>query len=326
MMKTLKKLLGVFAIPLGAFVAVSMVCRANDIALFATNGHVLTWIRSAVIIVFTAWALSFNLESGRFDFSLGAIASLASTIAAQITINLQLPAIMVIVLSLAAGALCGTVSGLLYVILRLPPIITSLGVTLLFEAIAYALTNGEGLLLTFHADLLALGNVRVLCVLMLGGFAVVWFLANMTTFGYHIRALQFGQKISVNTGLNEEKNAVACYTVAGMLMGVVGFVNMTARGSIGASLNFSTVSSIFTAFLPLYLGGFIGRFSEGKFGILLGSLTAALITLGFVRMNVSAQMQSLINAVILLVFLIYLNNEDMLKTALFGRKRLRSHN
>ncbi|MNC14608.1 hypothetical protein D3C75_623950 [compost metagenome] len=106
-------------------------------------------------------------------------------------------------------------------------------------------------------------------------------------------------------------------------MGVVGSINITTRGSASVVLNFSSISLMFTAFLPLFLGGFIGRYSEEKLGIFLGSVTSAIITLGFVRLDVSSQMQSLFNAIILLLFLVYLNNENKVKELVILKERSR---
>ena len=121
----------------------------------------------------------------------------------------------------------------------------------------------------------------------------------LNNFGYVMKALQFWQKLAVHTGIKERRNAVACYMIAGLLMGVVGSINITTRGSASVALNFSTISLMFVSFLPLFLGGFIGRFSEERVGIFIGSITSAIITLGFVRLDITTQMQSLINAIIL---------------------------
>jgi len=70
----------------------------------------------------------------------------------------------------------------------------------------------------------------------------------------------------------------------------------------------------------MFIGGFIGRWTNGQFGILLGAVTAAVITLGFVRLELSTQIQSLINSFVLLGFLLYLNNEGVIQN-FFTRKK-----
>ena len=52
-------------------------------------------------------------------------------------------AALMLVITIAAGAVLGMVSGLIYVTLRIPPIITSLGVTLIYEGVLYTITSGK---------------------------------------------------------------------------------------------------------------------------------------------------------------------------------------
>ena len=99
------------------------------------------------IVMITTIALSINLNSGRFDFSLGAMAALSSIIGAKVSYAIlgggAGSAVLMLVLTVAVGAVLGLLSGLIYVSLRIPPIITSLGVTLIYEGIMYTLTGGK---------------------------------------------------------------------------------------------------------------------------------------------------------------------------------------
>jgi ribose transport system permease protein len=72
---------------------------------------------------------------------------------------------------------------------------------------------------------------------------------------------------------------------------------------------------MFTAFLPMFISGYIGRFTNEKIGFLLAAICMSLLNSTFAVFSntVNATMQSIINAVLLVVFLIYLNNKDMIK-------------
>ncbi len=314
------KIIKTLIIPATTMILFVVICKFNGISFINTQGHILTLVRSTVIISFISWALSLNLNSGRFDFSIGSIALLSAMISAKITILYHLPAIVLLLLSMFIGLVLGSISGLLYVTLKLPPIITSLGVTLIYEALTFVITKGEGLLISTNLSLLEVSTTPWLIVIGLIGLGAMFCIMNFTTFGYENKALQHGQKISTSTGINEVKNAIISYALAGLLMGTVGCINLTTRGSASVALNFSSISSMFVAFLPLFIGGFIARFSEEIFGVFLGAFTSAVITLGFVRLDITSQTQSLINAIILLLFLIYLNNESKIG-ALIGKKK-----
>ena len=133
-----------------------------------------------------------------------------------------------------------------------------------------------------------------------------------TKFGYEYKALVSGQTVSVNMGIREIPNTIACYMISGGLMGVVGFLSATNTGTIQMSLNFGSIGVMFTAFLPMFIGGFIGRFSNDKLGYLLGSMTTAFISMMYARLQMDSSVQQIITALILVIFLIYLNNENKL--------------
>lgn len=119
----------------------------------------------------------------------------------------------------------------------------------------------------------------------------------------------------MNTGIREIPNAVGCYIISGSLMGIVGFLNAARNTTInGGQLNFASISIMFTAFLPMFIGSYISRYSNEKLGFLLAAVSMSLLNSMFAALSnqVTASMQSIINAILLLLFLIYLNNEKLL--------------
>ena len=127
----------------------------------------------------------------------------------------------------------------------------------------------------------------------------------------------------MNTGIREVPNAIWCYVICGALMGIVGFLNVARSSNInGGSLNFGSIGIMFTAFLPMFIGGYIGRFSNDKLGYLMAALCMSMLNSTFAAFSneISASAQSIINAVLLVVFLIYLNNEGLLKKILSPKK------
>ncbi len=316
-----KRSIGTLAIPGGTLLIFLLLCAIKGVPLIASAGHLQLLARSVATVTLTSFALSLNLNSGRFDFSLGSVALLSSVISASFAVKYSLSAGQMLLISLAAGLLLGLFSGILYVVLRLPAIITSLGVTLLYEAFAFIYTDGKGVsfgtyqnLTAFSSDIKALLLVTVISTI----FMMLAF--DYSVFGYHYRALRFGQKISCDTGLKEVGNAIGCYAISGVLMGMEGYITACLSGTIQMSLNFGSIGVMFTAFLPMFIGSFIGRFINEHVGIVLGALTSGILSLGFVRLGLSTETQSLVSAFVLVLFLIYLNNEYRILT-FFTRKQ-----
>lgn len=307
----LKRIVGTLAIPGIALAIALLMCSNQGVILFETTGNWILFLRATASVMLTTFALSLNLNSGRFDFSIGSIALVSSVISATICINAGLPTPVMLAISILAGAVLGLFSGLVYVLIKLPPIIVSLGVALFYEGLAFAITDGYGVSFVTNTELTSFAKspfnyIGVIIVALI----VFIFLFDHTKFGYEYKALVSGQKVAVNTGINEVKNAVACYAIAGALMGVVGFLNATNSGTVQMALNFGSIGAMFTAFLPMFIGGFIGRFCNEKIGYLLGAVTTAIMSLTYARLMVDSSIQQIVTAVVLVLFLIYLNNEN----------------
>lgn len=324
-----KKIIGTLAIPVIVAAVLWGLCAANGRSMIANRTSFNYFVIYTAIVMITTMALSINLNSGRFDFSLGAMAVLASVLSSKITYALlgggAGSAPLMLALNVAIGALIGLASGGLYVTLRIPPIITSLGVTLIYEGVSFTITGGKYVMTEVRSSSLSAfaGNWYWPMAIIAVVLAAVVILFDHTKFGYDYKALQNGQKVAVNTGIREVPNALACYAICGALMGIVGFLNMSRSSNInGGSLSFGSIGIMFTAFLPMFIGGYIGRFSNEKLGFLLAAVCMSMLNSTFAVFSnqISASTQSIINAVLLVVFLIYLNNEGLLKKLLSPRK------
>ena len=321
-MKTSRKIIGTLAIPCIVAAILLILCAIGGKSMIANRTGFNYFVQYTAIVMITTMALSVNLNSGRFDFSLGSMAVLSSVLAAKVTQQLLHggtgSAIAMLVFGILFGAILGLASGALYVSLKIPPIITSLGVTLIYEGVTFTVTSGKYVMDEVRNPSMTAfaGNWYFPAILIVVVLALMIYLFDHTRFGYDYKALQSGQKVAVNTGIREVPNALLCYVICGALMGLVGFLNAARSSNInGGALNFGSIGIMFTAFLPMFIGGYIGRFSNDKLGYLLAAVCMSMLNSTFAAFSneISASMQSIINAVLLVVFLIYLNNEGLLK-------------
>ena len=308
-----KRLAGTLAIPAIAMIVTNVICLAKGVTMFETGLNWLTFVRAIANVSLVTYALSINLNSGRFDFSVGSVALLSSVLSASIAVKYELHPAVMLVLSLLFGLLLGFASGLIYILVKLPPMIVSLGVALFYEGVAYSLTGGHGVSFVNNKELLGFASVPNYLLIIAAALVFMIVIFDHTTFGYDYKALISGQKVAVNTGINEKKNALVCYTIAGALMGVQGFISATTTGSIQMSLNFGSIAPMFMAFLPMFIGGYIGRYSNDKLGYLLGAVSMAFVSMAYVRLMVNSSVQQVVSALLLVGFLIFLNNEGRIK-------------
>lgn len=319
----LKRIVGVFIIPVGTLLLMQGISASRGVVLFESVNSYIAFFRAAASVMLTTFALAINLNAGRFDFSIGSVSLFSSVLSATICMDAGFKTGVMLGISLIVGAFLGALSGLVYVLIKLPPIIVSLGVTLFYEGAAYAFTQGYGVSFVSNTELTSFPSVIHYLMIMVITLGILILIFDFTKFGFEYKALLTGQKVSVSTGIKEVQNAVICYTIAGGLMGMVGFIASSNTGTIQMAMNFGSIAVMFTAFLPMFIGSFIGRFCNEKIGYVLGSITTAFLSLMYARLNVSSSVQQIVTAFILVFFLIYLNNEKKL-LAIFRLEKRRA--
>ena len=323
-----KRVVGIAIIPVICLIISLIMCASYHTVLFKDANSMSTYMYGTVYLTLIAFAVSVNLHSGRFDFSVGSMVTLTSTIVIVLACNGWGNMWILLLIALVSGAIAGLISGGLYLVLRLPPMICSLGVALLYEAVAYVIAGGSeqnnvilknqvtsNVMKTFVGDGGKSPVYLLLILAVMTIFMVVVF--HYTKFGYDYRALQSGQKIAVNTGANEYLNALLCYVISGTMAGAAGmlFGCQIQYTRVSGYLDFGTVDKMFVAFCPLFFSGFVMRYCNKQIAILISVAGYEFLQLAFGNMSAvdttfTSTIYGIINSVILVLFLIYLNNEN----------------
>lgn len=76
----LKRVAGILVIPVVCFIAANILCAAFNTGLFINGLSVSTFTYGLAYLSLVAFAVSINLHSGRFDFSVSSIIILSSTV------------------------------------------------------------------------------------------------------------------------------------------------------------------------------------------------------------------------------------------------------
>ena len=317
-----KKIFAIAILPAATYLFFAILCGILGVPGFSSMSNLQVVFRTMVYNSFITWAFSLNLSNGRFDFSLGAVMVLSTMIAAQLADRLGMGAVGMLAMFVLSGMFLGTISGFLYVLLQVPPMVSSIGICMIYEAFTSIVTDGNGIIMIGRNDLLIFASGVPLYALCAAGLVVIVVLSRCTAFGHHHRALGGGQSVCVSVGINEKKNAILCYILAGGLMACAGAINFSILGTSQVKTGLDSSVYIMSAFLPMFIGGALSRYTDRNFGVLIGALTQALITSGFTKLGVSSTLQDVLNAVIVLGFLfVETNSYRVMERKLFAQKR-----
>lgn len=323
--KFLKKLVMMLIIPAVTYTIFFILCTVRGVKGFGVGSDFTVMLRNTIYTGFIALAVSYNLTSGRFDFAVGSTLILSTIMGGLITTNLGLGPVTMLGFSLLFGAVIGAVSGIAYVVLKIPPMVVSLGMAMIYEAIGFLLTGGSGVKLIGRSDLLIWANGPHIYILCAGIVAILFILLGYTKFGYDTRSLCTGQEIAVNLGINEKRNTVICYIVAGVCLAAAGVINMCVLGTVTPELGLGSASYIQNAFLPMFIGNLLAKYCDRNTGVIAGALTQAIIFAGIGKLGVPSAWQSVITGSICLLFFAYsCNSYKLVEMQMFKEKKERA--
>lgn len=311
------------AFPVAMYLLMEAVCWLGmGTHVMASVLDIKNLIRNVGISAIVAYALSFNLTSGRFDLSLGSQSLVATIIGGNIALKLGFNGIGLLLMVILFGLLFGALVGVVFIVTRVPPMVLGIGMGLIYESISFVGSGSAGLQL-FGAggmEVLTDVNFTILILALVAVFVMV--LLGSTRFSYKLRAIQGSQKIARESGINIFGNAVVCYTLAGGLVAIAGVFNTAFQGSLAPSMGFSSNGMIMANCFTMFLGGLIAKWSNSAVGILMAAITLKIFSAGLTALKLTSAVNSTINMLAFLVFLVYLANQDALKNRRAERRRV----
>ncbi len=310
----IKHMLYTLAFPFVAWIIMEVLCLIfQDRHVFNSILDIQNYARNVGISVCTALALSYNLGNGRFDMSLGAQRMMSAIIGGNLAISLGFGTAGVIVFAVVIGIIGGAFVGILFVTTRIPPMVLGIGMALVYECMAFAGSNSQGLQLYGVPQVAGLSSMYLAIGVVVAAVLFVMVLDRYTKFGFYNRAISGSQKIAHNCGINIFTHAVGCYTIGGGLVAFSGLFDAGFKGVMGAELGFSSNSSVMTNCFPMFLGKFIARWSSEAVGILFATMSIRLFQLGLSVLKFSSTAQQVFTSALFLIFLIVRANEFIFK-------------
>lgn len=305
-MKIVKRIVGALFLPVVMFVIMYIACHSAGKTYFGTWTMWRTLIPSIAASMTSAMGIGLQFKNGRFDFSGGAIMLLAAIIAGRVAQASGNSPVIFAVLCIVICVVLSVGTSLLYVYGRLPIVISTIGIALLYESITPLIYGGAGVNLVATASLSQFSRFPLAIFPLVGAFVVYAIYSYLTVIGKQSRLLSNNQSAAVNIGINEPKNVIVTYVFSGLIFGFATIL-YASSGILKASYSsLSTVSSLFSNILPVFIGLMLARFCGDTIGTLLGSVTLCLMSFGL-QAIFSAEMGSAITLVITGAFVLVIN-------------------
>ena len=272
---------------------------------FLLPGNIFGMLHSMAPITIIAAGMALIVMLGKLDISLGSIALASASVAALAMRNFGLDAHpeLAFLLALVVGAVLGSVNGFVVCVLKVNPLIATLGTMIAFRGIALQVTDSQVIVLPDAVR--GFGNWTLgpvfLDTLIAGALLLaVNLLHRETPFGRTVTAIGNDETTAARVGLPTGRTVFACFVLSGLLAATGGFLAAAQTGSVttflGRGVEFVAVAVVVVGGISLF-GGRGNIFS----GVLLGAATFEIIRSGLNYVGANPYSYQLIGGVIIYV-------------------------
>lgn len=305
-MKVIKNLISKYALMLAVPILLFVVLSIIFHGVIGTN-NIPSLMQQAVAPAILGWGVLFNIKVGNWDFSVGSVVLLSAIIGGNIAVRLNWGFVGLLIFCLLVAVLAGVVVGLVYYFLKIPTIITSIGMLLIYESISSYAFEGQGIYLTGWN---LLGNTEIVIIAIVAA-ATAYLIFYRSSIGYNVRAVGNNMNIAAQNGLNVYRVKAVAIAIAGLFAGLYAFISLGTSGVQKTVSSMGTMGTCFDAMMCVFVGMSITRRGNLVAGIFCGSLVMQLVKLALMAIGIPSEYNSIFIAIFVLIFMTmdaYTNN------------------
>ncbi len=215
------------------------------------------------------------------DLSVGSVITLGAILVYQVANGSDVMVLPALIVALAVGVGIGAVNGLGITLLRIPPLVMTLGMAGVVQGLILVVTQGRltgataPLMVALITSPLAFEIPGVVLIWLLLGI-VMWMLLERTPYGKQLFAIGVNRTTARLSGVRVPAILVLTYALSGMLAALAGFVLLgyTQRVflNLGADYTLPSVAAV-------VVGGTLLAGGQGSYlGTMAGALVLTILT------------------------------------------------
>ncbi|MCR9138762.1 MAG: ABC transporter permease [Alphaproteobacteria bacterium] len=234
-----------------------------------------------------AMAMTFVITQRGIDLSIGSVAALTGIIMAFLIKQYGFPAWLAVIIGITLGATMGLINGLVITRFRVPDLIGTLAMDLVYRG--FALVLAKGLVLARFPELITeIGRGQIFYILptpvvigllsMIGGY----FILTRTYFGRYTIAIGSNPEASEMSGVSVDRHRIHAYVLMGAMAGLAGIMLTGKLNAVQATsapyFNLHVIAAVVVGGTSLF-GGRASMLGSFAGVLLLSMMINALVTL-----------------------------------------------
>ncbi|OON85399.1 branched-chain amino acid ABC transporter permease [Oribacterium sp. C9] len=268
---------------------------------FGSFNNMLSYFQASLIASVGAVGFYFVMVMGMFDFSIGANIMLSAIVGCVFATKFGLGYIGLVLGALLCGCLVGLFNGSFYVKLRIPSMIVTTGLALIYEAVANYIAGGVEQ--TLPADLRMFGQMPGDIVLAVAAFIVAYVFLNYTKIGTYTYAIGSNEFVAKNMGINVNKYKVLAFILSGGFLGIMAVLTISYGSSMVAVTGMASMSRNFVPTMGCFFGIAFKKYGIPLQAIIIGEFIINIIFFGFIALGAPTAIQDVITGFALLIII-----------------------
>ncbi len=272
---------------------------------FLSGYNLVNIVLQASVTAILAMAVTFVIITGGIDLSIGTALAL-SAVVCGLLMSQGYPLPVVVLGTLAAGALAGLFNGTIITLSGITPFVVTLGSMSIFSGLALIVSGGQtvyGIPPEF-SDLLAgrIGPIPTPIVIAFVVLAVASIVMKTTKLGEYLIALGGAREVARLAGIKVGFYTAIAYVISSSLAAVAAMVTVGRLGAADPALG---ADLLLPAIAAAVMGGADLNGGEGSMlGAVIGALLIATLQAGLTFLNVQAFYQQVAIGVVIILALL----------------------
>ena len=266
---------------------------------FGSPANLLSYFEASLLAAVGAVGFYFVMVMGMFDFSIGANIMLSAIVGCVFATRFGLGYAGLIIGSIITGAIVGLLNGFFYVKLRIPSMIVTTGLALIYESVANYIAGGVEQ--TLPSDLRALGQMPGNLILAVLSFVLAYVLLNYTKVGTYTYAIGSNEFVAKNMGINVNLYKVLAFVISGAFFGIMAVLTISYGSSMVAVTGMASMSRNFVPTMGCFFGVAFKKYGMPLPAIIIGEFVINIIFFGFIAMGAPTAIQDVITGLALLI-------------------------
>ena len=266
---------------------------------FGSPKNLMSYFEASLLAAVGAVGFYFVMVMGMFDFSIGANIMLSAIVGCVFARRFGMGYAGLVIGSILTGALVGFLNGFFYVKLRIPSMIVTTGLALIYESVANYIAGGVEQ--TLPSDLRAFGQMPGNLILAVLAFVAAYLLLNYTKVGTYTYAIGSNEFVAKNMGINVNLYKILAFVISGAFLGTMAILTISYGSSMVAVTGMASMTRNFVPTMGCFFGMAFRKYGIPLPAIIIGEFVINIIFFGFIAMGAPTAIQDVITGLALLI-------------------------